>query len=124
MTKKKELTHEEKIEKALSELPFPIIDNKHRIKIYCLNDKARSNQTRFEHIGVEFHELNVRDIERIPKQINNSDLKMDKSKKDTFNLYIKRNSYNNEYIKVGLELNFQISNEAKVRTIFIKKDKN
>lgn len=124
MTKKKELTHEEKIEKALSELPFPITDEKHRIKIFCVNDKARSNQTRFEHISVEFHELTVRDIERIPKQINVSELKMDHSKKDTFNLYIKRNSFSKEYIKIGLELNFKESNEAKIRTIFITKNKN
>ena len=61
------------------------------------------------------------DIERIPKYINESELIMDKERKYTFNLYIKRNNYSNEYIKMSLNLDFSVSNKAKIKTIFITK---
>ena len=119
MAKKKKLTSDEKIQKALESLPYPIIDKKHGIKIFCENDRARSNQSRIEHIILERHSLMPSDIERIARNINESDLIMDKERKYTFNLYVKRNSYNNEYIKVSLNLDFKVSNEAKIKTIFI-----
>ena len=34
------------------------------------NDRARSNETRFEHIAKKNHQLKVRDIELIPEGIN------------------------------------------------------
>ena len=123
MSKKKKLTSDEKIQKALDELPYPIIDKKHGIKIYCINDRARSNQSRIEHIILKRHSLMPSDIERIARNINESDLIMDKERKNTFNLYVKRNNYNDEYIKVSLILNFAKSNEAKIKTIFITKNK-
>ncbi len=121
MSKKKKLTPDEKVRKALEELPCPIIDTKHGIKIYCVNDRARSNQSRIEHIVLERHSLMPSDIERIPKYINESELIMDKERKYTFNLYIKRNNYSNEYIKMSLNLDFSVSNKAKIKTIFITK---
>lgn len=123
MSKKKKLTIDEKIQKALEELPYPIIDKKHGIKIYCINERARSNQSRIEHIILKRHSLMPTDIERIARNINESDLIMDKERKFTFNLYVKRNNYNDEYIKVSLILNFAKSNEAKIKTIFITKNK-
>ena len=59
MTKKKGikgLTHEQRLIKALNELPNPIIDSKHRIKIYVEDNRERSNESRFEHIIKDRHE--------------------------------------------------------------------
>ena len=123
MSKKKKLTSNEKIQKALEQLPNPIIDKKHGIKIICINDRARSNQSRIEHIVLQRHSLTPSDIERIAKNINESDLIKDKERKFTYNLYFRRNSYNNEYIKVSLNLDFKVSNEAKIKTVFITKYK-
>lgn len=119
MGKKKKLTYEEKLEKALKSLPFPIEDNKHRIKIYCMNDRARSNQTRFEHIIEERHRLKISDIESIPRKINESDLEKDSRRKNTYNLYIRRNINLGGYIQISLDLNFKESNNAKIKTIFV-----
>ena len=119
MGKKKKLTYEEKLEKAPKSLPFPIEDNKHRIKIYCVNDRARSNQTRFEHIIEERHRLKISDIESIPRKINESDLEKDPRRKNTYNLYIRRNINLGGYIQISLGLNFKESNKAKIKTIFV-----
>ena len=119
---KKKLSHQEKVINALRSLPVPLVDKKHGIEIYFLDDRARSNQTRFEHIDVKHHGLTDKDIYRIPKKLNDSELRIDKRLKDTYNLFIKRNSYSNECIKIGLDLNFAISNKAKVKTIMIKKN--
>ena len=119
---KKRLSHQEKVLNALRSLPVPLVDKKHGIEIYFLDSRARSNQTRFEHIGVKHHGLTAKDIHRIPKKLKDSELRIDKRLKDTYNLFIKRNKYSNEYIKIGLDLNFAISNKAKVKTIMIKKN--
>ena len=123
MTKKKRLSSEEKIINSLNELPNPLEDRKHRILIYFTNNRARSNETRFEHISLERHILKERDIKRIREKINQSILKKDPERKDTYNIYIKRNNYNDEYIKISLELNFRFSNKGIVKTIFITKNK-
>ena len=119
MAKKKGLSYEQKMIKALSELPNPIIDNKHRIKIIVEDNKARSNETRFEHISLQRHDLKPADIKRIPEKIKSSDFKKDAERKDTYNIYIKRNNVGKEYIKISLEIDFKKSNEAFVKTIFI-----
>ena len=119
MAKKKGLTYEQKLINALSKIPNPLEDKKHRIFIYFVNNRARSNQNRFEHISFIGHELRVSDMERIARCINSSTLMKDSKRKDTFNLYIKRNGYNNELIKISLELNFSKSNKGVVKTIFI-----
>ncbi len=119
MAKKKRLTYKERMIKALESLPSPIKDTKHRINIYFVNDRARSNESRFEHISLERHDLTLGDIKRIPSHINQSTLKKDADRKDTYNLYLKRNTYGNEYIKISLEINFKESNDAYVKTLFI-----
>ena len=119
MSKKRELSYEERLEKALKSLPFPIEDKKHRIKIYCTNDKVRSNQTRFEHIVQERHGLTIADIESIPRKINTSDMEQDKRRKSTYNLYIKRNTVVGGYIQISLDFDYKGSNKAKVKTIFV-----
>ena len=122
MSKKRELTYEEKIIKALNSLPNPIEDDKHRIKILFENNRARSNETRFEHIALQRHELLPSDIKQIKKGIKTSILRKDKERTDTFNLFIKRNNCSGEYIKVSLEVDFKKSNTAKVKTIYIVKN--
>ena len=119
--KKKEetTTYEKTMIEALMSLPNPIVDKKHGLKIYFENDRARSNQKRFDHIIDLRHKLKPNDIARIPRQINRSNLKIDKERKGTFNIYIKRNSYSGEYIKVSIEYKNGKSNEMSVKTIFI-----
>lgn len=119
MGKKKKLTYEEKLEKALKSLPFPIHDKKHRIDIYCVNDQARSNQTRFEHILQERHNLVLSDIYNISRRINESDLAKDEIRKGTYNLFIKRNKALGGYIQISLNLDYKKSNKAKIKTIFV-----
>ena len=104
-------------------IPNPLEDKKHRIYIFFFNNRARSNQTRFEHISLTRHKLMKSDFKRIVERINESDLKKDVKKKDTFNLYIKRNNYGKEYIKISVELNFSKSNNAVVKSIFITENK-
>ena len=122
MAKKKGKTHEQKIINALNALPDVIEDTKHRIKVMFINDQARSNESRFEHISLDRHELSVNDIKRIQKQISKSELKIDNERTKTYSIYIKRNNYNNEYIKLSVTLDFKISNEAKVKTVYITKN--
>ena len=119
MAKKKGLSYEERMINALQKIPNPLEDKKHRILLFFEDNRARSNQSRFEHISLSRHDLYLGDIKRIIKHISESIMKKDLERKDTYNLYIKRNNYGNEYIKISLELNFYKSNEAIVKTIFI-----
>lgn len=119
MTKRKGLSNEEKLINALKKIPNPLEDKKHRICICFVNNRARSNESRFEHISMMRHDLRASDIEKISRHINTSIMKKDLERKETFNLYIKRNNYGNEYIKISLELDFAKSNKAVVKTIFI-----
>lgn len=123
MTKKKSLSYKGKITRAISRLPCPLFDKKHGIIIYFVDNRARSNESRYEHIGSPRHNLQPRDIERIAAKINDSELRQDKERSNTYNLYISRNNYNKEYIKISLDIDFNISNEATVKTIFITKNK-
>ena len=122
MAKKKGLSYEEKMLNAIGKLPVPIEDIKHRIKIFFIDDRARSNQTRYEHIIEIRHELNPNDIKRVQRKINSSILKKDEDREDTYNLYIRRTNYSDEYIKISMELNYSKSNEAIVKTMYITKN--
>ena len=121
MVKKKGISHEQRIINVLNTLPEIIEDKKHRIKVMFADEHARSNESRFEHISLKRHELKPSDIKRIKREISNSVLLQEKGRTKTFNLYIKRNGYSNEYIKISLILDFRESNVAKVKTIFITK---
>ena len=122
MAKRKKLSYEEKMINALKKLPDPLEDKKHRILIHFIDNRARSNETRFEHISALRHDLQPSDIRRIGQKINDSIMKRDSERNDTFNLYIKRNNYSNEFIKISLELDFKESNNATVKTVFITKN--
>lgn len=119
MAKKKVLSYEQKMINALNKLPNPLHDNRHNIDIYFVNDRARSNQSRFEHIIAYNHGLIPSDIERIARYINTSRLKKDPNRKCTYNLFVKRNSFNNEFIKISINFENKSDRCAIVKTIFI-----
>lgn len=121
MARRKGLSYEEKMINALKSLPNPIDDKRHNILIHFVDDRARSNESRFEHIISGRHELLPSDIKRIQRYIRKSLFMKDKEKKDTFNYYIERNSYGIEYIKVSVKLTKDKPQDAYVRTIFITK---
>lgn len=121
MSRRRGLSYEQKLISALEKLPSPLEDKKHNIEIYFEDNRARSNQSRFEHIVDQRHGLRPSDINRIIRYINESKLKKDHERKDTFNLYIKRNSYSNEYIKLSLKVDGEVPKNVVVKTIFITK---
>lgn len=121
MAKRKGLSYEQKMLNALKKLPNPLEDKKHNLFIYFDDDRARSNRSRFGHIAELRHGLLPCDIDRTLKHINDSKLKKDKRRTDTFNLFIKRNSYNDKYIQISLEIEDLNLKIAFVKTIFITK---
>ena len=119
MAKKKGLSYEQKLINALKKLPNPLEDKNHNIKIYFIDNRARSNQSRFEHIIASRHGLLPKDLERIPRYIKTCIFKKDLERTDTYNIYIRRNNYNDEYIKISVKIEPEKPNEAIVKTIFI-----
>ena len=119
MAKKKESTYEEKMIAALNSFPSPLVDKKHGIVIVLENDRARSNESRIEHIINSRHDLKPSDIKRIPKKIEKAIFKKDKERKDTYNFYIERNNYQKQFIKISVKIEFDKSNKATIKTIFI-----
>ena len=61
---------------ALKSLPNPIEDKRHNIDIYFNDDRARSNESRFEHVIEKRHELLPSDIKRIPNNIKKAIFKI------------------------------------------------
>ena len=118
----KGLTYEQKMVDALNKLPNPLLDKRHDILIYLVNNKVRNNESRFDHIIDSRHELNTNDIKRISKNIKKAILKKDRDRKDTFNLYIRRKNYGEEYIKISLKIEAKNPKEAEIRTIYITKN--
>lgn len=112
--------YDQKIIEALSKLPRVIEDKKHNLIIYVKNDRARTNETRFEHIAKSEHELKVRDIESIPEGISNYE-KFRKSEilKETYYYFIKRRNNLKGYIQLAVKLYKGEKNKAYIKTIFI-----
>lgn len=119
MAKQKGLSYEQKLINALNKLPNPLEDKRHNISIFFDDNRARSNQSRFEHIVSIRHGLTPRDILRIPRHIKTCIFKKENGRNNTFNIYIKRNSYSEEYIKISIEVKPEEPNKATVKTIFI-----
>ena len=107
---------------ALNQLPKPIVDKRHNLFIYLENDRARTNQTRIEHIFDAKHDLNIQDIKRIPREIKKCIFKKDKERKETFNVYIRRNNYSAEYIKISLDITKEEPHKGTIKTIYITKN--
>ena len=121
MSKKRNSKYYDKnIIEALQKLPETIEDKKHNLIIYVRNDQARSNETRFEHIAKNAHELKVKDIESIPNGIS-CYVKFRKSEnlKETYYYYIKRNNKLKGYIQLAVKLYKGERNKAYIKTIFI-----
>lgn len=120
MAKKKNEKYDQNIIDALRKLPSEIEDKRHNFVIEIKNDKARSNETRFEHIAKKNHELKVRDIEAIPEGIKNY-VKFTKSKelKDTYCYYINRKGDDRGFIQVAILVDYKNKKKAYLKTVFI-----
>ena len=104
---------------AIKKWPNPMYDKKHGYYIY-VEGRARSNQTRIEHIVEYGHDLKARDLELIPNGIKNYfEYKKDPVYKDTFNYYIKRGGEDKGLIKVSIQIDGKERKRAWVKTIFI-----
>ena len=117
--KKQTKRYDQNIIEALKKLPSPIYDRKHNIYIYANDNRARSNETRFEHIAKQYHELKVRDIEVIPDGINRyCYFSKSKNIKDTYYYYIVRKGEDKGFIRVAIQLNSQ-NRKAYIKTIYV-----
>ena len=122
MTKKKAIHYDQNLIRALRKLPSPIRDVRHNLTVYLDDRQARSNQSRFEHIARNFHELTVKDIESIPKGIVlESKLKKDKVRKDTYNYYFPRKRNDGRFIKISIKIEDYEKRTAIIKTIFVAK---
>ena len=119
MAKRKGLSYEQKLINALKKLPVPLEDKRHNLKIYFNDNRARSNRSRFEHITEFRHGLIASDIERIPRYIKTCIFKRDLERTETFNIYIRRNNYSDEYIKISVKINPRCPDIAVVKTMYI-----
>ena len=119
--RKKKQKYENNIVVALSKLCFPIYDKRHNLIIHLEVNKARSNQTRLEHIAKSYHKLTPKDIESIPEGINCARLKKDPARKDTFNYYYVRKGDYRHYIKISVIFANIHSRDVFIKTIFVTK---
>ena len=104
---------------AIKKWPNPMYDKKHGYYIY-VEGKARSNQTRIEHIVQNRHDLKVRDLDLVPEGINYYfEYKKDKTYKNTYNYYIIRKGLDKGFIKVSIQVDHKNSKKAWVKTVYI-----
>ena len=105
--------------KTIEKWPNPMYDKKHKFYIY-VQGRARSNQTRIEHI-VEFgHNLKVRDLEMVPDGISNYfEYKKDPVYKNTFNYYLIRKGMDKGFVKISVQIGHKDSSKAWIKTIYI-----
>ncbi|MCR4880283.1 MAG: hypothetical protein K5906_04960 [Bacilli bacterium] len=120
MSKKKPRTYDPShLIEAIKKWPNPMHDKKHGYYLY-LEERARSNQTRIEHIVKSSHDLKVRDLELVPEGINNYlDYKKDTVYKNTYNYYIKRGGKDKGLIKVSVRISDRDSTYSWIKTIYI-----
>ena len=120
MSKKKPKTYNPKnLILAIEKWPNHIHDPKHGYDIY-VEGRARSNQSRVEHIVKYGHDLKKRDLESIPKGITNYfDYKKDPVFKNTYNYYINRKGMDRGFIKVSIQVDHQNPRKAWIKTIYI-----
>ena len=104
---------------VIEKWPNPMIDKKHNLSIY-VEGRARSNQTRVEHIVEYSHDLKVRDLEAVPEGIKNYFIYVkDPIYKDTYNYYLKRKGNDKGLIKVSIQIDGKDNTRAWVKTIYI-----
>ncbi len=120
MARKKKTVYDNNLIDALKKLPLPIVDERHNAIVVLDDDRARSNQGRFEHISRSFHRLTQKDIESIPKGIaTNSKLKKDPVRKNTLNYYFPREGDRGHYIKISVKIDKKNTHILRIKTIFI-----
>ncbi len=117
--RKPKVYNPEHLIEAIKKWPNPMYDKKHGCYLY-VEGRARSNQTRIEHIIEYGHDLKVRDLELVPDGIKNYfDYKKDPVYKNTFNYYIKRKGNDKGLIKVSVRVSEVDHKKAWIKTIFI-----
>jgi len=117
--KKPRVYNPEHLIETIKKWPNPMIDKKHGYNIF-LNEKARSNQSRIDHIVKYGHGLKVRDLRLIPNGIKNYfEYKIDPVYKNTFNYYIVRGGMDRGFIKVSIRISDDDPHYAWIKTIFI-----
>lgn len=120
MAKKANEKYDIKLIEALKKLPPLIEDKRHGFVIQIRDDKARSNETRFQHIAKKMHELKVRDIESIPEGIKNYvKFTVSKELKDTYYYFINRKGKDKGFIQLAIKLKEGEKKVYYVKTIFI-----
>ena len=96
-----------------------MFDKRHGYYIF-VEGRARSNQTREEHIVEYGHDLKVRDLELVPNGINDYfDYHKDPVYKNTWNYYIKRKGKDKGFIKLSVRIDDNDPKHAWVKTVFI-----
>ena len=120
MARKSSEKYDSRIIEALQKLPKQIEDKRHGFVIEVEDDRARSNETRFQHIAKKEHLLKARDIEAIPEGIKNY-IKFSKSNelKDTYYYYIKRKFGDKGFIQVAVITKNKDKKKAYIKTAFI-----
>ena len=118
--KRREIKYDQNLIDALKKISFPIYDKKHNLYIYALDNRARSQESRYEHICKSYHELKVRDIENLSSGIK-SYMKFKKSAKikDTFYYYYDRKGESKGFVQVAINLFKNNKNKAYIKTIYI-----
>ena len=120
MAKKRTKKYDPNLVEALKKLAFPIVDKRHNLIVYLDDERARSNQTRLEHIAKCGHDLTVKDIEAIPDGITKySKLKKERNRKDSFNYYFPRKGQEMSYIQISVKIDKNDRRIAKIKTVFV-----
>ena len=104
MTKKKRLTHDQKIIKALEKIKTPIVDELRNLFIF-FKARSRSNETGMEHVAKNYHGLDPSDIELLVDCIKNPiEHIKDRRYPKTYCYYHARKHDKNHYIKVVVKV--------------------
>ena len=118
MTKKKRLTHDQKIIKALEKIKTPIVDELRNLSIF-FKARSRSNETGMEHVAKNYHGLDPSDVELLEDCIKNPiEHIKDRRYPKTYCYYHARKHDKNHYIKVVVK----VENDLKtgyISSIFI-----
>ena len=119
MSKKKKLTHDQKIIQSLNKIKTPLVDKLRNLSIY-FKDQSRSNETGIEHIAKDYHSLDQSDIELLEECIKNPIQHIkDKRYSRTYCYYHKRKHDKNHYIKVVVKIEKRDAKIGYVSSIFI-----
>jgi len=125
MSKKKKLTHDQKIIKACEKVRTPLVDKLRNLSIFFKN-QARSNESGIEHVAKSYHGLDPSDIELLEDCIKNpKEHVKDKRYLNTYCYYHSRKHDKNHLIKVVVKIRDENKRIGYISSIFItKKIKN